>query len=231
MADRGIRQSEAHGAALLGAVAERHLLGSIPFRSGAGRLCTPWQDIIGPNRIRAVTVRRNPESANSRKKFYGLHSILCQLAPETTFQFQGRASFAFPNNQDLPTQLPQLANLSLVSQLVCDEFRRPEIEVRTRRRGFLASCVPMPEASVNENRSLAAGQDQVRRSGKPSAMQPIPETERTNQLPNRHLRLGVLRPDKRISLLRSNGESLSKQEPSVVSHQHDTISVRNRQST
>jgi hypothetical protein len=55
-------------------------------------------NVICPNGFHSVTVRSDPEAANSRKKLYGLHSALFQLSPESFRQLLGVTDFTFPNN-------------------------------------------------------------------------------------------------------------------------------------
>ena len=72
---------------------------------------------------------------------------------------------AFPDNDDFPARRFKFRNVSLISISVpCDLFF-PETDIGLRQSVIPAALMPVPEASVDEDRRSVFGEDDVRVSG------------------------------------------------------------------
>ena len=94
---------------------------------------------------------------------------LCETAnsPFAPPQHQIRAlKLALPDRSDFPPHSPQLPFVPFVVRYISSELLGPELSVGLGSRGRLASLVPMPETSMDEDDRPVLGQDDVRLSWK-----------------------------------------------------------------
>lgn len=85
--------------------------------------------------------------------------------------------FALPDNDNLPAEFFQFADLSLVSQNILIKFLIPVIRIARRAARFSATTMLMPKAAVNEYGNFVLRKYDVRAARKVTAMQAKPITE------------------------------------------------------
>ena len=111
--------------------------------------------------------------------------------------FQGLriASGALPNGEYTPAHFYKLLSGALVAIDICLQFGCPKRRPRGRRFGIFAPLVGVPEASVHEDRYLAARHRDVGSARQVTTMQSeaVPQCEQ--RLAYQHLRQGVFAPD------------------------------------
>ena len=84
---------------------------------------------------------------------------------------------AFPGNEDPPAKFTErLDDLSITNNIPI-EFFCPKLHVALWNRSYLASRMPVPEASMDEDNCLVARQDYVWLSWKSRASQSIPQPQ------------------------------------------------------
>ena len=83
---------------------------------------------------------------------------------------------AFPDDDDAPALRLQHPPDHLVPLLVPGNLRHPELRVRLRHSIAPAAPVPMPEATVHEDRGPVSRQHDVRRPRQAPHIRPIPES-------------------------------------------------------
>ena len=79
-----------------------------------------------------------------------------------------------------------------VSCYISLKLRLPKVNVALGHRCYLASFVPMPEASVHENDRVPLGQDNVGMPRQLGVMQTVAESQCMQMTAHEHLRLRVL---------------------------------------
>ena len=111
------------------------------------------------------------------------------LLPDCWFQF------TFPDNNGMPSHFCQPKQHLMVPFPVSPDFLHPEPGIRFRNHVILASLMSMPEASIHQNAGAILSQHNIRFSRQPWMIEPIPESPSPQELPDKHLRFGILAPD------------------------------------
>lgn len=99
--------------------------------------------------------------------------------------------FAFPKDQDPPTETLQLQKDGRVALLGSGELRRPKLGASRRKRLSSPANMAVPKTAVNEDRFFASGKNQIRLARQAVRVQPITITQRPSQAANDALGLGV----------------------------------------
>ena len=86
------------------------------------------------------------------------------------------AQRALPNDRHSPSCIKKVTSVPFVSFHVVRKFGLPEVCARRRGRRVRATCMPVPEAAVNEAHGFEASEHEVRSSGETPIMQSVSET-------------------------------------------------------
>lgn len=86
-------------------------------------------------------------------------------------------NLAFPDDEDLPSRLTQLAQVEPVPLHRLRKLGEPKIGPRLRHGRLGAATMPVPEAAVNQYDAATAAHHDIGPSRKPAPVQPIADTE------------------------------------------------------
>ena len=152
-------------------------------------------------------------------RLFGITSALrcsrCRAAEEfreprrESLQIRG---FALPYDHDAPSEFTEIACVRPVTNYVLLELVLPERRTCPGCRRPPAPFVPVPETAVDEDRLLAPGETDVRRTGKAALLKSEAVTEPVKELPYDKFRRRVRRTDTchvRAALGRRSGFGLS----------------------
>jgi hypothetical protein len=118
------------------------------------------------------------------------------MSPQQQLNSDTRSDFvlevAFPNDQRSPSQRFQPSARGGVTRAVARDLLRPISNVGFWKARSPAASVPMPKASMHENRRVAAGNRQVGFSGQVGAMKPIAITKATDYSADNLFGSGIL---------------------------------------
>jgi hypothetical protein len=92
-----------------------------------------------------------------------------------------------PYDYHAPPEISKLRNILFVTLLVPGEFCCPEIKSRLRRRRLSTPIVPMPETSVNEQRSTMLWKNEIRGARQIAPVQTKAKTQRMRRFADRKL--------------------------------------------
>jgi hypothetical protein len=111
--------------------------------------------------------------------------------------FQGFSvtGLTFPNDQHAPASGSQSFDLACVPFRVSLQLVDPELDIRGRHPTSPATFMAVPKAAMHENHGPVSAQNEIRRAGQSSIMQPEPEAERVKHPAHDQLRLGILSPN------------------------------------
>lgn len=101
---------------------------------------------------------------------------------------------AFPDSQNTPAVLLQLADRAVVTLTVAFNFLLPEFLSRGRPLEQM-TVVAMPEAAVDKDYGAVFRKDKIGASRQPAVMQPVPEAFCMQRAPDEQLRGGIAAPD------------------------------------
>lgn len=105
----------------------------------------------------------------------GLFQWFLQRSQELGFQPGRIGKFTLPDDDYSPAGRFESASVLLVPLDVASKLGLPEPDVAFRGVALLATLVSMPEASMHENDSVAASEDDVRFTGERLDVQPKAE--------------------------------------------------------
>ena len=92
------------------------------------------------------------------------------------FQLPTVSQRALPNDSHSPSCIEKVTSVPFVSLHVVRKFGLPEVCARRRGRRVRATCMPVPEATVNEAHGFEASEHDVWSSGETPTMQSVSET-------------------------------------------------------
>ena len=104
----------------------------------------------------------------------------------------GRFQFAFPNDDSMPSHFCQPMQHLMVPFLIPMNLILPELGVRFRHNVVFASLMSMPKASVHEDAGTVFAQHDVWFSWQAWMVEPVSESVRPQEFPDKDFRLGVL---------------------------------------
>jgi len=99
--------------------------------------------------------------------------------------------FTFPNHDDIPARLLQLARICPIALDVSGQFFHPELRACFRQRCVSASFVPVPETTMDEDNRMESRQHNVRLPREILAAKGEAKTVLMKQRPNETFRFGV----------------------------------------
>ena len=106
---------------------------------------------------------------------------------EAVFGFQ----FAFPQRDAMPPHLGKSGFLLVVALFVPCDFLLPEFSVGLGHGEILASFVPMPEATVDENACAVFPHHDIRMPRQTPMVEPIPEPSCKEIFPDDEFGFGI----------------------------------------
>jgi hypothetical protein len=112
------------------------------------------------------------------------------LVPLIGFQF------TLPNGDAMPAHLCQLPLLPYVTFPVPVDFPCPKLHVGPRHLKVLASLMPMPEATVDEDTRAVLAKYNVGMPGQPRIVEPVAKSPPSQVFAHKQLRLRVLGADR-----------------------------------
>lgn len=124
--------------------------------------------------------------------------------------------FAFPDDKNPPTKAAQFAFIRSIALHIALELPRPESHVAAGSPTLTTFLVGMPEAPMNENNRVPAGQHKVRRTRQLPIVKPEPQPPPMKTRPDYEFRFGVLRPDaSHYSTTNGRGNRISHFSPQI----------------
>ena len=106
----------------------------------------------------------------------------------------GRFQFAFPYHDRVPAHFSQFVHYLKIPFLIALDFIQPEPGIRFRHNVVFASFMSVPEASVHEDAGAVFTQHDVWFSWQAWMVEPVSESMRPQEFPDKDFRLGVLAP-------------------------------------
>ncbi len=117
---------------------------------------------------------------------------LFKISNKYCFKFCLILCLAFPNDQYVPSEIPETPLHPSIPANVVIEFRLPVLRPGLRTRRSLATGMAMPKASMNKDDLAPRGEDEVGRAGEVASVQTEAIAERVGQAADAHFRFRVL---------------------------------------
>ena len=104
---------------------------------------------------------------------------------------------ALPDGDNLPLAFEKSRRRTGVTVAVGFKLCPPEFAPGVGNPEVAATCVGVPEATIDENNGVPLGKHKVRPAWQGASTKPVAETTGPEAAPDQHLRLCISAPDKR----------------------------------